>query len=163
MNDKINKIIKIEMAETQSENITPEQKQERAIAIYDLIENNTFELKDHLGPYILFLSKESRHLLFDIRSQNDVSLNSFYLAIGPFRKLIKDYQLICESYYEAIRTKPPSQIQAVDVGRKALHDEGAALVVERLDGKIKMDYETARRIFTLICICLLYTSPSPRD
>ena len=152
MNDKINKIIKIEMAETQSENITPEQKQERAIAIYDLIENNTFELKDHLGPYILFLSKESRHLLFDIRSQNDLTLNSFYLAIGPFRKLIKDYQLICESYYEAIRTKPPSQIQAVDVGRKALHDEGAALVVERLDGKIKMDYETARRIFTLICI-----------
>ena len=152
MNDKINKIIKIEMAETQSENITPEQKQERAIAIYDLIENNTFELKDHLGPYILFLSKESRHLLFDIRSQNDVSLNSFYLAIGPFRKIIKDYQLICESYYEAIRTKPPSQIQAVDVGRKALHDEGAALVVERLDGKIKMDYETSRRIFTLICI-----------
>ena len=152
MHDKINKIMKIEMVEAQSENITPEQKQERAIAIYDLIENNSFKLKDHIGPYILFLSKENRHLLFDIRSQNGVALNSFYLAMGPFRKLIKDYQLICESYYEAIRTKPPSQIQAVDVGRRALHDEGASLVVERLDGKINLDYETARRLFTLICI-----------
>ena len=72
--------------------------------------------------------------------------------MGPFRRLIKDYKQVCENYYEAIRTKPPSQIQAVDVGRKALHDEGATLVIERLDGKILMDNETARRIFTLICI-----------
>ena len=72
--------------------------------------------------------------------------------MGPFRKLIRDYKQVCENYYEAIRTKPPSQIQAVDVGRKALHDEGASLVVERLNGKAEMDSDTARRIFTLICI-----------
>tara|TARA_B100001113_G_C21093454_1_gene615451 strand:+ start:480 stop:950 length:471 start_codon:yes stop_codon:yes gene_type:complete len=152
MNKITQKIIKIDMLETSSENLSPEHKQERAIAIYDLIENNFFELKDHDGPYQLFLAKETRHLLFDVRSQENQTLNSFYLAMGPFRRLIKDYKQVCENYYEAIRTKPPSQIQAVDVGRKALHDEGATLVIERLDGKILMDNETARRIFTLICI-----------
>ena len=152
MNKITQKIIKIYMLETSSENLSPEHKQERAIAIYDLIENNYFELKDHDGPYQLFLAKETRHLLFDVRSQENRTLNSFYLAMGPFRRLIKDYKQVCENYYEAIRTKPPSQIQAVDVGRKALHDEGATLVIERLDGKILMDNETARRIFTLICI-----------
>ena len=152
MNNITQKIIKIDMLETSSENLSPEHKQERAIAIYDLIENNYFELKDHDGPYQLFLAKETRHLLFDVRSQENQTLNSFYLAMGPFRRLIKDYKQVCENYYEAIRTKPPSQIQAVDVGRKALHDEGASLVIERLDGKILMDNETARRIFTLICI-----------
>ena len=152
MNKITQKIIKIDMLETSSENLSPEHKQERAIAIYDLIENNFFKLKDHDGPYQLFLAKETRHLLFDVRSQENQTLNSFYLAMGPFRRLIKDYKQVCENYYEAIRTKPPSQIQAVDVGRKALHDEGATLVIERLDGKILMDNETARRIFTLICI-----------
>lgn len=152
MNKITQKIIKIDMLETSSENLSPEHKQERAIAIYDLIENNFFELKDHNGPYQLFLAKEARHLLFDVRSEENQNLNSFYLAMGPFRRLIKDYKQVCENYYEAIRTKPPSQIQAVDVGRKALHDEGATLVIKRLDGKILMDNETARRIFTLICI-----------
>ena len=152
MNKISQKIIKIDMLETSSENLSPEHKQERAIAIYDLVENNFFELKGHDGPYQLFLAKEARHLLFDVRSQENQTLNSFYLAMGPFRRLIKDYKQVCENYYEAIRTKPPSQIQAVDVGRKALHDEGATLVIERLDGKILMDNETARRIFTLICI-----------
>ena len=152
MNKITQKIVKIDMLETSSENLSPEHKQERAIAIYDLIENNFFELKDHNGPYQLFLAKETRHLLFDVRSQENQTLNSFYLAMGPFRRLIKDYKQVCENYYEAIRTKPPSQIQAVDVGRKALHDEGATLVIERLDGKILMNNETARRIFTLICI-----------
>jgi len=140
------------MLENSSENLSPEHKQERAIAIYDLIENNFFELKNHNGPYQLFLAKEARHLLFDVRSKENKTLNSFYLAMGPFRRLIRDYKQVCENYYEAIRTKPPSQIQAVDVGRKALHDEGATLVIERLDGKILMNNETARRIFTLICI-----------
>jgi len=152
MNNITQKIIKINMLENSSENLSPENKQERAIAIYDLIENNFFELKNHNGPYQLFLAKEARHLLFDVRSKENKTLNSFYLAMGPFRRLIRDYKQVCENYYEAIRTKPPSQIQAVDVGRKALHDEGATLVIERLDGKISMNNETARRIFTLICI-----------
>ena len=152
MNNITQKIIKINMLENSSENLSPEHKQERAIAIYDLIENNFFELKNHNGPYQLFLAKEARHLLFDVRSKENKTLNSFYLAMGPFRRLIRDYKQVCENYYEAIRTKPPSQIQAVDVGRKALHDEGATLVIERLDGKISMNNETARRIFTLICI-----------
>ena len=152
MGNNNKKIIKIDMLENSSENLSPEHKQERAIAIYDLIENNFFELNGHGGPYQIFLAKEARHLMFDIRSNENKSLNLFYLAMGPFRKLIRDYKQVCENYYEAIRTKPPSQIQAVDVGRKALHDEGASLVVERLNGKARMDSETARRMFTLICI-----------
>ena len=146
------KIVNIDMFENSSENLSPEHKQERAIAIYDLIENNFFELNGHEGPYQIFLAKEARHLIFNIRSTGNKSLSVFYLAMGPFRKLIRDYKEVCENYYEAIRTKPPSQIQAVDVGRKALHDEGASLVIERLHGKARMDSETARRIFTLICI-----------
>ena len=146
------KITNIEMIEHFEENLSPEQRQERAIAIYDLMENNSFSLIGHAGPYHLILSKESRHLLFDVRSEKNTMLNSFYLAMGPFRKLIRDYNQICESYYEAIRTKPPSQIQAVDVGRKALHDEGAELVTLRLNGKIGLNNDTARRLFTLICI-----------
>ena len=152
MNKPAEKITNIEMLENSSENLSPEHKQERAIAIYDLMENNSFSLVGHNGPYHLFLSREARHLLFDIRSEQNDFLNSFYLAMGPFRKLIRDYKQICESYYEAIRTKPPSQIQAVDVGRKALHDEGALLVKERLNGKVDLDDETSRRLFTLICI-----------
>jgi len=152
MNKLTEKITNIEMLENSSENLSPEHKQERAIAIYDLMENNSFSLVENNGPYHLFLSRETRHLLFDIRSEQNNFLSSFYLAMGPFRKLIRDYKQICESYYEAIRTKPPSQIQAVDVGRKALHDEGALLVKERLNGKVDLDDETARRLFTLICI-----------
>ena len=146
------KIVKIELLYQVQENISPEQKQERSIAVYDLMENNSLHLIGHKGPYHLYLSKQTRHLLFEIKSIKEIPINSFYLALGPFRKLIRDYNQICDSYYDAIRTKPPSQIQAVDVGRRALHDEGASLVVERLNGKVNLDYETARRLFTLICI-----------
>ena len=152
MASKNQKIVKIELLEQVKENISPEQKQERSIAIYDLMENNSFHLVGHTGPYHLYLSKEARHLLFEIKSIEETLINSFYLALGPFRKLIRDYNQICESYYDAIRTKPPSQIQAIDVGRKALHDEGSQLVIERLKGKIEINNETARRLFTLISI-----------
>ena len=145
-------IISIDMSESSMENISPEQRQERAIAIYDLLEKNSFSLVKIPGPYKLILSKETRHLLFDIRSENNLNLNSFYFAMGPFRKLIRDYNQVCESYYDAIRTKPPSQIEAIDMGRRALHNEGAELVIERLYGKIDLDNDTARRLFTLICI-----------
>ena len=147
-----NKIISIDMSENSMENLSPEQRQERAIAIYDLLENNSFSLINIPGPYKLILSKETRHLLFDVRSENNTSLNSFYFAMGPFRRLIRDYNQVCGSYYDAIRTKPPSQIEAIDMGRRALHNEGAELVVERLNGKIGLDCNTARRLFTLICI-----------
>ena len=146
------KIVKIELLYQVQENISPEQKQERSIALYDLMENNSFHLIGHKGPYHLYLSKQTRHLLFEIKSLKEIPINSFYLALGPFRKLIRDYNQICDSYYEAIRTKPPSQIQAIDVGRKALHDEGANLVIERLRGKIEINDDTARRLFTLISI-----------
>ena len=152
MNQENQKIINIEMSESSKENLNPEQRQERAIAIYDLMENNSFSLLGHSGPYKLLLSKETRHLLFDIRTENNISLNSFYFAMGPFRRLIKDYNQVCESYYDAIRTKPPSQIEAIDMGRRALHNEGAELVIERLNGKIDLDKDTSRRLFTLICI-----------
>ena len=146
------KIVKIELLYQVQENISPEQKQERSIAVYDLMENNSFHLIGNKGPYHLYLSKQTRHLLFEIKSIKEIPINSFYLALGPFRKLIRDYNQICDSYYDAIRTKPPSQIQAIDVGRKALHDEGANLVIERLRGKIEINDDTARRLFTLISI-----------
>ena len=146
------KIIAIDMSECSKENISPQQRQERAIAIYDLLENNLFSLLEIPGPYKLILSKETRHLLFDVRSENNLNLNSFYFAMGPFRKLIRDYNQVCESYYDAIRTKPPSQIESIDMGRRALHNEGAELIIDRLNGKIDLDNDTARRLFTLICI-----------
>ena len=155
MKNEFSKLIKIELKETSSKSITPEQNQERAIAIYDLMENNYFNLINHNGPYILKLSMLPMHLLFEISSKNKTPLKSFYLSLGPFRKIIRDYKLVCENYYDAIKTKPPSQIQAIDVGRKAIHDEGSNTVMKRLNDKIELDEETARRIFTLICVLKL--------
>ena len=152
MKNETSKLIKIELVENSSRSLSPEQNQERAIAVYDLMENNFFNLLNHKGPYILKLSIQPMHLLFEISSHEHEPLKSFYLSLGPFRKIIRDYKLVCEHYYDAIKTKPPSQIQVIDVGRKAIHDEGSTIVIERLNNKIELDDETARRIFTLICV-----------
>jgi uncharacterized protein (UPF0262 family) len=132
---------------------TREIEQERDIAIYDLIEANSFRPEgSHGGPYRLELAIEENRLVFDIRLEDDTPHGKVMLSLTPLRRVIKDYFLICESYFRAIRTAPPSQIEALDMGRRGLHDEGSKLLAERLAGKIAVDHDTARRLFTLICV-----------
>jgi uncharacterized protein (UPF0262 family) len=126
---------------------------ERAIAIYDLIEENSFSPIGHDGgPYCLALQVVENRLVFDIRTESGDPVIAHYLSLSPFRRLVKDYFLVCESYYQAIRTSTPSQIEAIDMGRRALHNEGSELLQERLKDKIAMDFDTARRLFTLLTV-----------
>lgn len=132
--------------------ISAEDEHERNIAVYDLIEENIFVLPERPGPYHLIMRSDPRHIHFDIRSPDDEPLAGFFLAMGPLRRVIRDYRLVCESYYEAIRTKTPAQIQAIDMGRRSLHDEGSGILRQRLEGKVDMDHDTSRRLFSLICV-----------
>ncbi len=128
-----------------------DQEHERAIAVYDLIEDNSFALVGHAGgPYALTISLVDARLVFDIRNDRGESVVTHILSLTPFKRILKDYFLICESYYAAIRTATPSRIEAIDMGRRGLHNEGAQLLAERLKGKIDTDADTARRLFTLI-------------
>ncbi len=132
---------------------TREIEQERDIAIYDLLESNFFRPEgSHGGPYDLMLGIEENRLTFDIRLADGTAHGKVMLSLTPLRRVVKDYFLICDSYFKAIRTAPPSQIEALDMGRRSLHDEGSALLQDRLKGKIDIDHDTARRIFTLICV-----------
>ncbi len=132
---------------------TREIEQERDIAIYDLLESNSFHPEGSQGgPYNLMLGIEENRLTFDISLQDGTAHGKVMLSLTPFRSVIRDYFLICDSYFKAIRTAPPSQIEALDMGRRGLHDEGSKLLQERLKGKIEIDHDTARRIFTLICV-----------
>ena len=137
---------------------SPDIEHERNIAIYDLLENNLFELltppaaaPDYIGPYTLQLAIAENRLVFHIGDEKRNPLTSLMLSLSPFRRLIKDYFLVCETYFEAIKTAPPSRIEAIDMGRRGLHNEGSQLLMERLEGKVRIDFETARRLFTLIC------------
>lgn len=128
-----------------------DQEHERAIAIYDLLENNSFALAGHDGgPYALVIALHETKLALDVRDESGASIVTHILSLTPFKRLLKDYFMICESYYAAIRNATPSRIEAVDMGRRGLHNEGAQLLAERLKGKIETDQDTARRIFTLI-------------
>ncbi|MCX7325117.1 MAG: UPF0262 family protein [Hyphomicrobiales bacterium] len=130
---------------------TPDQEHERAIAVYDLLEVNHFAIpgRDH-GPYKLTISLIERKLCLDIRSESDQPIIMHFLSLTPFKRVIKDYEMICESYYEAIRTSSPAQIEAIDMGRRGLHNEAAEILMERIEGKLSVDHDTARRLFTLI-------------
>lgn len=126
---------------------------ERAVAIYDLLEDNYFEPDGCApGPYKVVLSIEENRLVFDIQSTDGEPIARLPLPILPFRKIVKEYFLICESYYEAIKHAPPSRIEAIDMGRRGLHNDGSDLLRERLSGKIGLDHNTARRLFTLLCV-----------
>jgi uncharacterized protein (UPF0262 family) len=126
---------------------------ERAVAIYDLVEQNSFAPAGHDGgPYCLKLQLAGNRLIFDIRTEDDRPIVAHHLSLTPFRSLVKDYFLVCESYYQAIRTATPSQIEAIDMGRRGLHDEGSELLIERLKHKVALDFDTARRLFTLITV-----------
>lgn len=132
-----------------------EVEHERAVAIYDLLEDNHFApLGDYQGPYSLHLRLDGvQRLVFEIRDAADAEvLGCVPLPLQPFRRIVKDYFLVCESYYDAIKTATPSRIEAIDMGRRGLHDEGAALLRERLESRIELDRNTARRLFTLICV-----------
>jgi len=126
---------------------------ERAIAIYDLVEENSFAPVGHEGgPYCLRLQLAGNRLIFDIRTEDGRPVVAHHLSLTPLRRLVKDYFLVCESYYQAIRTATPSQIEAIDMGRRGLHDEGSELLMERLKHKVALNFDTARRLFTLISV-----------
>ncbi|HKD27410.1 MAG TPA: UPF0262 family protein [Xanthobacteraceae bacterium] len=126
---------------------------ERAVAIYDLVEENSFAPVGHDGgPYCLKLQLAGNRLILDIRTEDDRAVVAHHLSLTPFRRLVKDYFLLCESYYQAIRTATPGQIEAIDMGRRGLHDEGSELLIERLKHKVAVDFDTARRLFTLITV-----------
>ena len=131
-------------------------EQERDIAISDILDGNFFKPRDSRGgPYHLHLGARENRLLLEIRLPDgvpDEPHGRLQLSLTPFQKVIKDYFLICDSYYKAIRTAAPSQVEALDMGRRALHDEGSTLLIKRLEGKIEVDFDTARRLFTLICV-----------
>jgi uncharacterized protein (UPF0262 family) len=125
---------------------------EREVAIFDLLERNSFALEGQEGgPYTLNLSLADNRLVFTVGDVNRTPIQHVMLSLSPFRRLVKDYFLMCESYYQTIKNAPPSRIEAVDMGRRGLHDEGSRLLMERLKGKVLIDIQTARRLFTLIC------------
>ncbi len=126
---------------------------ERAVAIFDLLEENTFAPAIEAdGPYNLVLSVSENRLLFDIRDSDDAALKVVPLSLQPFKRTVKDYFTVCESYFGAIKTASPGRIEAVDMGRRALHNEGSELLLHHLKGRIGMDFDTARRLFTLLCV-----------
>jgi len=130
----------------------PNSRHEREIAVYDLLDDNRFGLEGRdEGPYKLLLGRLDDRLVFDVSNEAGEQLVAHVFAISPLRRIIKDYFLVCESYYEAIKTAPPSKIQTIDMGRRGLHDEGSRLLSDRLKGKIIIDHSTSRRLFTLIC------------
>ena len=146
------RLVKIELDEAVTPRRSAEAEHERAIAIYDILEENQFDLIGQTGPFHLYLRAEGRHIRFDICNENDFSLGQFFMAMGPLRRVMRDYFQVCDTYFDAIRTKSPSQIQAIDMGRRALHNEGSELLQARLNGKVETDFDTARRLFTLICV-----------
>lgn len=133
----------------------PEVEHERAVALFDLLERNTFELVGESaepGPYHVNLALKDDRLVFSVTKPDGSSLEDIALPVRPFRAIIKDYFLICESYFDAIKTMTPSQIEAIDMGRRGLHNEGAQLLEERLSEFVALDHATARRLFTLLCV-----------
>jgi uncharacterized protein (UPF0262 family) len=146
-----NRLVAVTLDEASIGRGTADQEHERQIAIYDLIEENEFSLPDQdKGPYRLHIALHEAKLAFDVCDEQGVSLIVHILSLTPFRSILKDYFLICESYYTAIRTASASQIEAIDMGRRGLHNEASDLLIERLKGKVSCDHDTARRLFTLI-------------
>tara|TARA_R110002020_G_scaffold367155_1_gene579101 strand:+ start:288 stop:776 length:489 start_codon:yes stop_codon:yes gene_type:complete len=150
---KAGRLIDVELDETIGR-ATPDVEHERNVAIFDLVEENVF---DPVGApagakFKLKLSLVDKRLVFDIRDEGGQTLVTHILSLTPFRRVIRDYFMICDSYYEAIRSATPQQIEAIDMGRRGIHNDGSQTLMERLEGKIAVDLDTARRLFTLICV-----------
>ena len=132
---------------------TDDVEHERRVAIYDLIEENSFRPAGHDGgPYALHLGMRGDRLVFDIRESDGTPVIAHMLSLAPFRRIVKDYYVVCDSYYAAIRTATPDRIEALDMGRRSLHDEGSRILMERLRRKVEIDFDTARRLFTLVTV-----------
>jgi len=137
---------------------TPEIEQERKVAMFDLMEENSFSLPkrdDRVapdGPYRVGLAIRDKRLVFAITTEGGEPAAEFHLSLSPFRQVVKDYWAICKSYFDAVKTLPPSQIETIDMARRGIHNEGATILTERLEGKAEVDHDTARRLFTLICV-----------
>jgi uncharacterized protein (UPF0262 family) len=146
------RIVSIDLADAAVLRQSAEAEQERAVAIFDLIEENEFApVVEHPGPYHLVLAIMDNKLVFDVRDTGRQEVYKFILSLTPFRRIIKEYFEVCESYYAAIKASSLSQIEAIDMGRRGLHNEGSEILRDRLAGKVEMDFGTARRLFTLIC------------
>lgn len=146
------RLVAIDIDESSIARSTPDIEHERAVAIYDLIEENRFApVGDDGGPYRLGLAIVENRLVFAVTREDGADVMTHVLSLTPFRKIVKDYFLMCSSYFEAIRTASPSQIEAIDMGRRGVHNEGSQILVDRLAGKIEVDFDTARRLFTLLC------------
>ena len=147
------RLIEITLDEGSIARSTPDIEHERAIAVYDLLEDNRFRVESHAdgGPYRLLIGVVEKKLFLDVTHENGERVVTHVLSLTPFRKIIKDYFLICESYFHAIKTASPSQIEAIDMGRRGVHNEGSEVLQTRLNGKIAIDMDTARRLFTLVC------------
>jgi uncharacterized protein (UPF0262 family) len=150
-----NRLIAVDLDETGLPAPTPEVEQERRVAIFDLLEENAFALAREgapEGPFRLGLAVREKRLVFSVQAEDGAPAAEFHLSLSPFRQIIKDYFSICEAYFDAVKRLPPSRIEAIDMGRRGIHDEGARILAERLEGKVEMDRDTARRLFTLVCV-----------
>ena len=151
--EKAQRLVAVTLDENSIGRGGPDIEHERAIAIYDLLDDNVFAPVGHDGgPYALHLGIADNRLVFDIRAPDGTPVIAHLLSLTPFRRIVKDYFMICDSYYQAIRTATPDRIEAIDMGRRGLHDEGSRLLQERLRRKVRIDFDTARRLFTLICV-----------
>lgn len=148
-----NRLGTLELDEKSLGQATGDIEYERKVAMHDLLQDNAFAPSGATvdGPYGLRLSERDGRLIFDIRDENGAELVAHHLSLGPLRKLIKDYFLLCENYYSAIRAAQPEKLETIDMARRAVHNEGTEILLARLEGKIDTDFDTARRIFTLIC------------
>jgi len=146
------RLVSVTLDETSIGRANPDVEHERTVAIYDLLEENSFApVGDDGGPYALKIAIVDRRLVFEVTRPDGAPVIAHFLSLTPFRRVVKDYFTMCESYYSAIRTESPAKIEAIDMGRRGLHNEGSELLTERLKGKIIVDLDTARRLFTLIC------------
>lgn len=151
--DKRQKLIEVTLDERSVVRRSSEIEHERKVAIFDLLEDNSFSPVGHDGgPYRLRLGIEENRLIFDIQSDTAEPVGRIGLSLTSFRSTIKDYFAICESYFQAIKTATPSRIEAIDMGRRGIHNDGSQILKDRLEGKITIDFDTARRLFTLICV-----------
>ena len=154
----MSRISHIELDDSNLPPPTPEIEQERKVALFDLIEENSFTLPARdgravpPGPYHLGLAIRDKRLVFDITTEDGQKAAEFHLSLSPFRQVVKDYYQICESYFTAVKTLPPSQIETIDMARRGIHNEGSRVLQERPEGKAEVDTDTARRLFTLICV-----------
>ena len=147
------RIVKITLDERSVVRRNADIEHERAVAIFDLLEENSFVLTAGApGPFHLSLGIEENRLVFDIHTTGEEPVERVLVPLSPFRGIIKDYFMVCETYFAAIRTASPSRIEAIDMGRRALHNEGSEQLRERLAERVTVDLDTARRLFTLVCV-----------